>query len=478
MNFLKDYKHYIITLVLGLAIKLFVQPVNGLTPVGVNVLAIFLPTLYLWVFVGTEWVSFLAIVGIIITGVLTQTEVFAQSFGHSVVPMIISTMALNVCMTETGVIQKVSTKFVTLKIVHNRPYMFIFMFNLACLLLGFIVGAGALTIIFMALAKNVCEDIGYKQGDPFYTCLMAGVMWQVAFTASATPIGKALPLILMGAAKTSHGIEISFAQWMAVGIPFAFVAFLVSMLVVIFVWRPDTSKYKNYDIEAVKQRSKPLSTEGKITAAIFVVVVILWIFPDFFGALAPGFAAFLKSAGTVVPPVLAIALLCVIRINGKPIGDFTKMARSVPMGLIVFVACVCVLGNAVSSPKTGISEFLKNLLAPVTAGLPPIAIVAFAFLGSIILTNFISNTVTMLLFYSIALSLLQGTTVSMPGLVIMIGLMSSVAFLTPAASVTTPITFGTGDVTVANTLKPNLVLIAAVFIATMVAVWPFIPMLL
>ncbi|MEG0378920.1 MAG: hypothetical protein RR614_10630, partial [Eubacterium sp.] len=136
------------------------------------------------------------------------------------------------------------------------------------------------------------------------------------------------------------------------------------------------------------------------------------------------------------------------------------------------------LGNAVSAPSTGISLFLQNALAPLTQGMPMIVIVAFALIGAITLTNFISNTVAMLLFFSVFVPLLMGSGASIPGFIILIGLMASFGVLTPAASVTTPLFFGPGHITVGNTLKYNIVFILSAFICTLVLLWPLTPVLL
>ena len=122
------YKHLIIAVVIGLIIAVAVQPANGLTVVGVRTLAVMIPTLYLWLTVGTTWTSLLFMGLLVMTGAMTSTEVWAGSVGHfSVISMIVF-MMLNYCLTETGVIDLVCSWFITRKIVNNRPYVFLGMF--------------------------------------------------------------------------------------------------------------------------------------------------------------------------------------------------------------------------------------------------------------------------------------------------------------------------------------------------------------
>ena len=75
MKAAKQCIHIIIALLLLIVVKLVVPAENGLTEVGVNVLAVLAPILYLWIAVGTDWTSLLALAAIICTGVLTPTVV-------------------------------------------------------------------------------------------------------------------------------------------------------------------------------------------------------------------------------------------------------------------------------------------------------------------------------------------------------------------------------------------------------------------
>lgn len=52
MTLTKDQKHLIISALLGAVIFLFVPASNGLTDQGVRLLAVFIPTIYLWMTVG------------------------------------------------------------------------------------------------------------------------------------------------------------------------------------------------------------------------------------------------------------------------------------------------------------------------------------------------------------------------------------------------------------------------------------------
>ena len=81
-NFRKNYLHYLIALIIGLVLLFALQPTNGLTPVGIRVVAVLIPILYLWLTTNTHWTSLLALALLVMTTAMTPNEVWAGSMGH------------------------------------------------------------------------------------------------------------------------------------------------------------------------------------------------------------------------------------------------------------------------------------------------------------------------------------------------------------------------------------------------------------
>lgn len=98
--------------------------------------------------------------------------------------------------------------------------------------------------------------------------------------------------------------------------------------------------------------------------------------------------------------------------------------------------------------------------------------------GALIMTNFLSNTVTMFLFYSIAISLLSNSNINMTAFIILIGLASCIGILTPSAAVPAPLFFGPNHITVKNIYKYSLLYILLTFIGCMFIIWPIAKILI
>ena len=472
MKALSRYKHPLIALVILLVIRFAVPPVNGLTPVGVNVLALIVSVLYLWLTVGTDWVSLLALAGVALTGIMTPAQVYSASFGNATVMIILSCVLLNAVLADTGVVKWLATWFMTRRFVKGRPYLFIALYLLGVTVIGTFMNVTTLCVTFIALTVGICEEIGYKKGTPFYTAMILGLFWLSNVTNGASPISHSLPLLMIGTAEKA-GITITYSQYLSIGLPFIVLMYLLTVLVICVFWKPEASLFVKYDVEGAKARREPLSKAGVIASVIFIIVVLCWLIPDLFPHLLPaGVQGALKKWGVTIPTIIGVALLCIIHVDDKPVGNFKSMVKSIPLSLLLFVAAVVIFGSIFSNADTGISVALNNVLGPITSNLSPFVLCAIAYLLCLVLTNFVSNTVAMILFFGICIPAIAGTAVSSVAVTITLCIIANFASLVPSAAVTAPLFFGEGHVTVKNSLKWNLIMIGFAFLVAICVMYP------
>lgn len=98
----KNYIILAVAVIIGAAIQLFVPAVGGLTPAGVSMLAVFIPTIILWIGIGTGWTSFLALTVLALMQVLDGQTVFNTAWGNSVNVVIIPMLIIVQVMIDSG----------------------------------------------------------------------------------------------------------------------------------------------------------------------------------------------------------------------------------------------------------------------------------------------------------------------------------------------------------------------------------------
>ena len=210
-----------------------------------------------------------------------------------------------------------------------------------------------------------------------------------------------------------------------------------------------------------------------ISVIIFLAVIVYWVLPEVAPGIFPA-AAFtaIKTWGTTLPLMFALALLCVIHVGKSPITTFRELTSTSTVTVLLFIGAVTILGSAVSSADSGISACLGNILAPITSNMPPFVLVLVVALGTIVLTNFISNTVCMLLFYSLSIPIMSSMSQPVIGLTVIIGVMACFASLVPSAAVTAPFFFGPEHITVKNSFKWNIVAIVLAWAVAVFIIYP------
>ena len=465
----KTYFHVGIALILGLLIGFGLRPANGLTNLGIRVLAVTIPSLYLWLTVNTSWCALLFLALLILTGAMTPTEVWAGSMGHFAVITMIVFSILNYALKETGVIDQAASWFVSRKIARGRPLVFLGLFFLSNLVIGMFVDNLSLAVIYVGLASALAEKIGVKKGDPFYACMFIGILWCNVVISIASPIAHAPVLILIGMIESQLGISVTYAQWLSVGIPFAIVMFF-AMMIAVAIWRPDASAFLAFDPGTLKPEQ--LGRKGKITAVVFLLAVAAILLPEIGKSIWPAQFAFWSQIGVVVPAILAVCALCLISVDSRPVLDFQAACKTLPLPAILFAGVVCVMSTPFSSEATGISTWLSSLLQPVFQGLSPFLTLALLAVAALIMTNFLSNVVTMVLFFNIGLALLSGSGLHLGAFAAVIGTAASMASLTPSACAPAPLIFGPGHVTMRGVLKANIAFILLSLLACLTVVYP------
>ena len=483
----KRYINYLIALVIGLLIWFVPQPSEYLRIEGIRLMAVVVPTLYLWLMNETLWGSllFMAVIGMTgiiqsvdaageVTRVWSHNALWMEALGNFAVILLIVFLILDGCLNETGAIKKVANWFLTRKSIEGKPYAIIGMFLLSNIVVGMFMQNLALAVMYLALTKRFCENLGLEKSHSLYKALMLGTLWGNGVLSIASPIAKFFPNLLIGLIGNPHGlnVQISYAQWFAMGIPFAAIMFVLIMLV-IRIYNPDVSPLLNFKVDEYKKsEDPPLGARGKVALIVTLCLVVFILAPDIILAILRGpvlaTGALANTMRTIVgwgptaPAIIAVVLLCLLRAEGKAVMNIQESIKNVPLGFIIFLAVVIYMGTPMSTGfASNIVPWLNSIVGPMVAGMAPFVLGAVMVIVGIIITNFISSVVVVNVFF--ALSVVLFTAPGMPGplyaaaMAVIVGYFTCMSALTPASVVTAAMYYGDEKgIVVKEVLKPNL----------------------
>lgn len=469
------YKHLVIGLLLAVLVLVLVPSGNGLTDIGVHTLAVIVLTVYYWVFVGTDWVSLLAISLFAIAGTGTMKSLISMGLANTSALLIIFTSILCLALSYCGFMDRLITWFISRNAVRKRPWVFLAFYFLAIYIIACFCNITSVCLITLPVGINIIEELGYTKEDKFSKSILAGSMWCAMWGYAATPIGHPVALAILGLLESSCGVTMSFFQFMAVGVPVTLLMCVLSFLVIRFLVRPDMSKYVNYNVDAKRAQLKKMEHRELATVLIFLLVIVFYFVPDILRYALPDFYSYMSGLTLLTPSILGICALVIISIDGKPLLDFKKTLKDVSWSSYFMLAGMFTMSGAVSAESTGITVWLGNLIAPLTENMtswvPFILLIAAA---ATILTNFMScNVVANMMFLAaVPLMAVMGDNLNMYGVAMVIAITANAGVMTPQASGAAVVYLSSDYLTPAEGFRYGAWVIPVFILAAMLLIYP------
>ena len=364
-----------------------------ITQPGMGVVGIFLATLFLWVKVDIGWPSLLCVSVMGMTGVASSTELFAKTWGNVMVPFVVCAFLLNMVMSDTGLTRRFAMFFITRKGNKGKPWRTMTMFFLAVLVMGLVSTSSAICVLFMAIAEEMFNMTGYKKGDRLVQATMVGIFWMAQGAMAFTPVSHVLIPAIFTNILNDFGITVTYSQFSMIFLLVG-VAFFVGWYVIFrFFIRPDVEKMGTLDIDALRASIPPWSKEEKTILVIYGAVIIFWVCPDIiklFGAAE--LAKWMSAKGSGIPPMLACAVLCMIRYNNKPVLDYREACKRIPWGSVFMMAAVMGTAFIFSLETCGVTAWITQTFGPMMSSLSPLMFIIITIVWIVGMTQLMSNT--------------------------------------------------------------------------------------
>lgn len=330
----------------------------------------------------------------------------------------------------------------------------------------------------IALAIGALFGAG-RAADDGRTALMLGVAYAASIGGIGTLLGTPPNLIFAAAARQLAGREVSFTDYMLIGVPIVAVLLPLCWLLLVFVLfraRVDLGNDARRILQERRSALGPLRGGEARTVAVFLLTVAAWLFREHkdFGSIAlPGLADLAPGLSDASVGLAGAILLFVIpdgsrRPESRPLLTWRE-AKEIPWEVLLLFGGGLSLAAAMES--SGLARWMGERMGGL-AGYPSILVyMGFAALV-LVLSELASNTAVAAMAMPIAASLAPA--VGEPPLALMLvgALAASTGFALPVATPPNAIVFGSGQVTVRQMARAGILLdvIAIVVIVAAVAV--------
>jgi solute carrier family 13 (sodium-dependent dicarboxylate transporter), member 2/3/5 len=293
-----------------------------------------------------------------------------------------------------------------------------------------------------------------EPGDPARIGIVLCIPFAANIGGIATPIGTP-PNAVVIAALNQQGLDVAFSSWMIYAAPLTIVMLLIAWRVLLRLYPPAMDVIF-------------LSLEGKLKTSVnaiilyttFAITVLLWVTEGIHG---------IRSSIVALIPVAVLTLT----------STFEKQdIRKLPWEVLWLIAGGIALG--ISMKETGLAEWMVGAISWEQFGY----LMLLAVFGTValVMSNFLSNTVTASLLIPLAISLamsgiMDGQVFGMMMIGLVIALASSFAMVLPISTPPNAIAVSTGLLETKDMIRSGLIigLIGLVLILVLTVVyWPFL----
>lgn len=391
----KTQRNFIMAAIVGILIFFFVPPVNGLTPAGVRMLSVFIPTILIWLIEGgSGWSALFAATMMVLLGAYNGAHTYELLWGGSMVAMIIPFYMVANAIEESGAIEWVVRWILSRKIIHGRPRLFTIFFIGSMILTSVFINTMVVVVIFFKILKDIAASIKYDRDSGFFRAHGLLIAWLAQACDGILIWGRPFILSMVALIVGLGFTDFTMNDYLKLSVFYLIFICIVALIFCFFWIRPDMKNFENYDDAAIRAdlKANPLTKRSKVLLVGMVILVFMYV-AAFFTPLG-AIQKYFNGLPVAAPVSIVVAALAIITVDGKPALDIGKEASRLPWNTIMFLGSVMFFGGIVGSADFGISTMLSNVIAPFVSGLPAAVAIFLGLLIASILTNLTSNAVS------------------------------------------------------------------------------------
>lgn len=391
----------------------------------------------------------LSMITLVLTGLVTPKEAIA-GFASTTILMLIGVMIVGSALFETGVCDKIAE--VVTRYAKTERQMMMAILVLASLMSAAVSNSGTVAV-FIPIILGICSTAHFSHSK-LLMCAFLGSMCGGRMTL----VGDAAINVLIGDQIIKLGYPFGFFEISKIGVPLTIIM-LIYMYFIGYKFLPDIPM-KGFDDSLFESKGKKDVPKWKQNVSIGIMLAM------FIGMI------FEKQIG--IPSYMTALIGAVLEVC---FGIFTEKQayQLVSIKTVILLGGITPLATALK--KTGAAQQIADLLITLIGGSTNVYFITVViFLLTTIMTQFMSNVVTVTLLMPIVISVANSIGVIPSALVMVLGIASTMSILSPIACPPANLIYSYGGYKFSDYFKSNIGL-CLVFLVTCIVVipmiWPF-----
>ena len=314
-------------------------------------------------------------------------------------------------------------------------------------------------LIMMPMALAMLASGGVREGaqDGIAGALPMGIAFAATLGGFGTIVGTPTNAIAVALLQKSLGIELTFLQWSAYGVPVVLLGVPLAAWIIARVQRIHEDSFDPASARAAIHLPPDWTVPEKRLAPVFIATVIAWVSMPL---LKPLFPAGGLDDGTIAA-IAGLVLFFLPDGTGRPLLKWDEANRA-PWGVILMFGGG--LSLAMGMTESGLAGWLGQMLLPLrSVPLPLVALVLVAFV--VVVTEFASNIAAASGIMPVVGALVIALGADPILLALPAALAASWGFMLPAGTGPNALAWSTGHISMPRVLKAGFLLdLAGVFL--------------
>ena len=381
---------------------------------------------------------------------IDKLDAATSPYAHPLIFLFFGGFFLSIAMEKTNLHRRIALK--ALSLVGTSPGLQIAALMGVTSFLSMWMSNTATSVMMLPIGLSIIAMANASTHDQFGKAVLLGIAYSASIGGVATLIGTPPNALLAAYMSKSYGIQISFADWMIVGVPLA-----ITMLLVCWLWltkihfRMPKSDADQNDIATQLKALGLMSRSQKLVLMVFALAALSWISQQWL----------MKWSGLPISDtVIALCAAALFFLLPGEEGSNTallewKDSQNVPWGVLLLFGGGLSMADQIQ--KTGVAELLAQQLQLLDS-VPPILLLVAVTSLIIFLTEVTSNTATAAAFLPLLGPVAVAMELSPLYLVVPAALAASFAFMLPVATPPNAIVFASGKLQIKDMVRAGLVL--------------------
>jgi len=327
------------------------------------------------------------------------------------------------------------------------------------------------TLMLLPIGLAVCTTVAQtvpnfssQERKHFEISLLLGIAYAASIGGMSTLVGTAPNIIFVGFMQETYGLEISFIDWMKLGVPLSAMMLFASWYAITKFVYPVTfiaSMETKLQLKNMLYDLGPMGRDEKKVLIIFSLAATAWMLRT----LLDNFIPLLTDAGIAI--LAALSFFLIPSENNKTDLLTWDQANKLPWGLLVLFGGGLSLASSIGS--SGLGSWIGQSLT-ILSNVPPIILILAVATLIIFLTELTSNVATTSTFLPVVGTVAVALGIAPVALTIPVVLAASCAFMLPVATPPNAIVFGSGKISIPDMMKAGFALnMIGIILVTMFA---------